>query len=257
MSLLITKVGDSKGNPAENVTLSSDFYVEYSNSDTGKTLTSGVLLSTNATSDNKGDVNFNITTLTGSREFTKYWELFLSEGSSGKFFILGKTTTYPNETYLSVTVETAYDLGKYEANVNFDGKTGTYTFPDIEASDFVTLVNLGDSKYSLDTLETNYKAAEKSYLLAKNLYQQNLKITDTSKIFERLTAYEPTSWNTVLTRLLEFEEGTLNSGLRFAKKAGLTEEYRRLDVISTSILYLKNLYPNILITDGEGIPYNK
>jgi len=255
MSVLTVNVIDPRGSNIKDITLSSEFYIQYDNTNTGKTVTSEVLFSTKATSDDNGVVSFGITPLTNRREFIKYWELYLSEG--GDFSVLGKTTTYPDENHLSITVTVTYDLSKVAGDVTFDSKTGIYTFPTISAPDTVNLVSLGDSKFELDTLEDNYKKAEKDYLFAKNLYQENLKIADTSKIFEKLTPYEPASWEVVLTRLLEFEEGTLDAGLRFAKKAGLTEEYRRLDAISTAILYIKNLYPNITLDNGEGIPYDK
>ena len=109
----------------------------------------------------------------------------------------------------------------------------------------------------IETLEKNFRNAEDTYITAKKIFEENLKLVDTSKIFEKLTDYEPSNWTKVITRILEFEEGTLDAGLRFCKKTGLDEEFKRLDMIKTSILYLKNLYPDISISDGEGIPYGK
>lgn len=72
-----------------------------------------------------------------------------------------------------------------------------------------------------------------------------------------MTDNEPSKFAEVITRMLEFEESTLDAGLRFTKKTNLTEEFKRLDMIKTSILVLKNLYPDLKLSDGEGLPYGK
>lgn len=258
MSTFIINVLDSvTGGAVENITLSCDFSIFYQNSKTLRILRSEVLLSTNATTDKNGNVYIDVTDLTHSREFTKYWELFVTEGYNGSFTISGNIKTYPNEKYLSLAEERVFDLSKISRDILYNSDKGYWQVPDMDANNSIYLVYLEDPKYSLTILEKNFKKVEKDYIFAKKQFYENLKVADTTDIFEKLTPYEPGNWKNVLTRLLEFEEGTLNAGLRFAKKTGLTEEYKRLDNISTAIQYIKNLYPDVTIKEGEGIPYNK
>ena len=117
------------------------------------------------------------------------------------------------------------------------------------------MVSKSSSKVDLDKLEKTFLEKETQYLQAKRVYQENIKILDTSKIFEQLNDYEPPSWNKAITRLLEFEESTLDAAIRFTKKTNLTAEFKYLDQIKTAIFQFKNLYPSILIKDGDGVPY--
>lgn len=70
--------------------------------------------------------------------------------------------------------------------------------------------------------------------------------------------YQPDSFTKVITRLLEFQQGTLVTSLDFARNADLTQLYSLLgpvNGIDYEINSLAGLYPSINIEDGEGIPY--
>jgi hypothetical protein len=70
--------------------------------------------------------------------------------------------------------------------------------------------------------------------------------------------YQPSNFTYVITRLLEFQQGTLISSLDFAENANLTQLYNLLGPttgIQNEIESLAGLYPSITIEDGEGIPY--
>ena len=70
--------------------------------------------------------------------------------------------------------------------------------------------------------------------------------------------YQPSNFTYVITRLLEFQQGTLISSLDFAENANLTQLYNLLGPttgIQNEIEDLSGLYPSITIEDGEGIPY--
>ena len=70
--------------------------------------------------------------------------------------------------------------------------------------------------------------------------------------------YQPSNFTYVITRLLEFQQGTLISSLDFAENANLTQLYNLLgptNGIQNEIESLAGLYPSITIEDGEGIPY--
>lgn len=258
MANLLINVFDTKSNAVQDVVVNCDFYLEYQNVTTGRRLVSSILYNITGVSDSKGTVTLNSDRIIQTNEFTKYWELYLNDvkkGESGTFEIKSKTTSKPTDKYSSFSNVIEFSLSDNSKDITKDEKTGFYIIPEISYSNGITLLNIDDSKVSLDVLEKNFRDAEATYITAKKIFEENLKSVDTSKIFEQLTDYEPSNWTKVITRLLEFEEGTLDAGLRFCKKTGLDEEFKRLDMIKTSILYLKNLYPDIKISKGEGIPY--
>ena len=70
--------------------------------------------------------------------------------------------------------------------------------------------------------------------------------------------YQPNSFTKVITRLLEFQQGTLVTSLDFARNADLTQLFALLGPVNgleNEINSLAGLYPDITIEDGEGIPY--
>jgi hypothetical protein len=67
--------------------------------------------------------------------------------------------------------------------------------------------------------------------------------------------YQPNSFTKVITRLLEFHEGTLLTSLDYSNNANLTELSDLLTILQTEIEDIAGLYPSITIEDGEGIPY--
>lgn len=260
MSTLAITVQNESGTSLENITINCEFYIQYNNTSTSRIMNSGVLSELVGSTDSKGVSALSSERITTSKEFTKYWELYtnnVKKGQSGKFYIISNTVSNATKGYATGFETVTFDLGAQSGKVSKDEKTGYYTIPELSGNKPLTLIASDSSKVNLDTLEKAFKEKEAAYLQAKRVYEENLKVSDTSKIFEQLTTYEPAKWANVITRLLEFEESTLDAGLRFAKKTNLTEEFNRLDIIKTSILYLKNLYPDIKIGDGEGVPYNK
>lgn len=259
MSNLVITIVNREKKPVPDILVNCDFYLEYTNLTSGRRLVSNTLHTQNGVSDSDGLVLLGVSNIVETNEFTKYWELYLGEvakGASGKFEIKSKSTSKPTDTYSSFSEIVSFSLDSISKNITKDGKTGFYILPDkISSSKSIELIDVGG--FSIDLLEKNFRDAEISYVTAKRIFEENLKVVDTSNIFETLTPYEPSNWESVITRLLEFEEGTLDAALRFSKKTGLNEEFRRLDMIKTSILYLKNLYPDIKIGDGEGMPYSK
>lgn len=244
----------SKGDPiSEGIEIQGQFYLEYQNTETSKTRISNILSEKITVTDNKGLAVFNLNTTASTEEFTKYWSLFLNEGKKGKFLIKSKIFNVPNKTY---GLSSIIGFAKL-TEATLDEKTKTYNFNDLNFENSLTVYGIDDNNLSLDSLETKFKQAEENYLIAKKEYEDNLRIKDTTNIFDKLASYEPDSWNKVITRMLEFEEGTLKSALRFAEKTNLTDEYRRLDLISSGIKFLRNKYNDITINDGEGIPYNR
>lgn len=259
MSTLSITVQNESRTKLEGITINCEFYIQYNNTSTSRIMNSGVLSELVGSTDSKGVSALSSERITTSKEFTKYWELFSirNKEQSGKFFIIANVVSTANKSYATGFETITFDLGAQRGKVTKDEKSGYYTIPELSGNKALTLIAADSSKVNLDTLEKTFKEKEAAYIQAKRVYEENLKVSDTSKIFEQLTTYEPTKWANVITRLLEFEESTLDAGLRFAKKTNLTEEFNRLDQIQTAILVLKNLYPDIKISDGEGLPYNK
>jgi hypothetical protein len=260
MANLLIEILDNTSTAIPDIAVNCNFYLEYQNTTTGRKLVSSILYNITGVSDSRGIVRLNSDKIIQTNEFTKYWELYLSDvarGEIGTFELRSKTTSKPTDKYSSFSDIIEFSLSDNSKDIAKEPKTGFYSIPEISYSNVITPLDIDDSKVDIDTLEKNFKDAEDTYITAKKIFEENLKLVDTSKIFEKLTEYEPSNWNRVLTRLLEFEEGTLDAGLRFCKKTGLDEEFKRLDMIKTSILYLKNIYPDINISDGEGIPYGK
>ena len=88
-------------------------------------------------------------------------------------------------------------------------------------------------------------------------YQAQL-IAQSNELILSTYDYQPTNFTYVVTRLLEFQQGTLITALDFAQNANLTQLYNLLgptNGIQNEIESLAGLYPSITIEDGEGIPY--
>ncbi len=138
-----------------------------------------------------------------------------------------------------------------------------FNFIDIELGSFEqsneanNIRILTESEISKDILQikSNFKTVEEDYILAKKQYEAQLKSNVDLEI-DTVNPYEPRSFKTVITRLLEFQEGTINPSLDYTKVAGLDSEYKKLEVINKLITNLTRMYPSITIKDGEGIPYN-
>lgn len=97
------------------------------------------------------------------------------------------------------------------------------------------------------TLKINYETELQNY--------QSQLIAQSLDLILSTADYQPNSFTKVITRLLEFQEGTLITSLDYANNANLTELYTLLNSLSTEITDLAGLYPSITINDGEGIPY--
>ena len=85
-------------------------------------------------------------------------------------------------------------------------------------------------------------------------YRSQLKAQSLELILSS-AEYQPNSFTKVITRLLEFQEGTLSTSIDYAENANLLDLKDLLGTLNTEIGDLAGLYPEITIEDGEGIPY--
>jgi hypothetical protein len=128
-----------------------------------------------------------------------------------------------------------------------------YDFWDITVGDVLVRVLKFDKQL---IIQKQVEAAESriNFTEALKNYQSQL-IAQSEELIISTYNYQPDSFTKVITRLLEFQQGTLVSSLDFAENANLTELYNLLNIINNEIDSLSGLYPLITIEDGEGIPY--
>ena len=257
-SLLVPVTNEDGESIGANIQVSAELYIQYINtSNSNKAITSTTLAEVGAITGDKGRAEIDSARIATSKEFTRYLDIFVSnkaKGQKGTFKIVANTiTTDPSSNFVTGFDTVFFDLSN--SFLSKDKNTGYYNLPSLIANAEIKMVSKDSSKVDLDKLEKLFLEKETQYLQAKRVYQENIKILDTSKIFEQLNDYEPPSWNKAITRLLEFEESTLDAAIRFTKKTNLTAEFKYLDQIKTAIFQFKNLYPSILIKDGDGVPY--
>ncbi len=111
-----------------------------------------------------------------------------------------------------------------------------------------------ESTVSIATKKVEVQNAYDSYLTAKASYEATLASAETINL-EQLETYEPASPTYVVTRLLEFQAGTLEAAIRYATDAQLGTQLDYLSRINKFVNLYVGLYPTVTIEDGEGIPY--
>ena len=126
-----------------------------------------------------------------------------------------------------------------------------------EYNDNIYLKSPGNNIVDFIKLRSSLKTAEESYLLIKKKYESELSFSTSDVELPTNSPHEPTSFSQVITRLLEFQEGTLLPGLSHAEKLNLDVEYKRLDTINKLINIVTGMYSEITIEDGEGMPYSR
>lgn len=139
-----------------------------------------------------------------------------------------------------------------------DAKTPQFKsiiYPDY--NDIIYMNPVGSSVTNFVQLRAQYKTAEENYLLIKKRYESEVISNIVDVELPINDTYEPSNFTQVITRLLEFQTGTLVPGISHAKKLNLENEYKKLDTLNKMISNVTRMYPKITINDGEGIPYNK
>jgi hypothetical protein len=104
-------------------------------------------------------------------------------------------------------------------------------------------------------LASKLKDYESIYLKLKAEYDAEIKGNVDLKL-DRSNEWEPATFKNVLTRILEFQTGTLLPAIEYCKVAGLDVIQGRLKIIQDLFVVILNEYPKITIEDGEGRPYH-
>ena len=131
---------------------------------------------------------------------------------------------------------------------NFDGfdwssKNGTFD-----------LIPINESVDNIKDLKIEVKQAQLKYLDMKAQYDAEVKNNIDLKL-DRSNLWEPATFRNVLTRILEFQEGTLLPAIEYAKVAELEQIQHRLQVVQDYFIAILQEYPKIEISNGEGMPY--
>jgi hypothetical protein len=259
LNLLILPIIDDKGQKLGNIlgnveiSLSVVIYNEFvaieeptkvRPSNYKEMLNSGVLASQKFESDEEGNAVIDLTTMLSSRNFIK---LINSYQDKYSFILNIKVSVFKTEKFYP------YDRIITNSFEYANNREGGIIF-DTLFLEKITLESL-EVKYKLSELKSELKRIEDLYTITKSNIEQKISLSD--KEIEIVTEdYEPVNFNYVVTRLLEFKEGTLNPGLIFCEQFGLKKELDILKTFDRCILRMTQLYPNITIDDGEGIPYS-
>jgi hypothetical protein len=185
-----------------------------------------------------------------------YSNVYLSQGikePETNFFILGKLYNSSTQNFATKVFEISLNnIDDSPEDISRKGILG-----EMEYKNNLVLTSI-ENDLDISKMKETFKKVERDYLAAKEEYTTNLKNVsiDTSEIFERVAVHEPRAWLYVITRLLELNEGTIAPALRFTKNGGMDVEYKRLTMIQKTIENLLNMYPEIEIGDGEGMPYS-
>jgi hypothetical protein len=146
-----------------------------------------------------------------------------------------------------------FNLGTSGNGANFD----EYRISDRE--DWVDIYKAGETavdfielKTKVDMLKQSYDDAVAVLSKAKVLYDRKLA----EQSFEKDEVYHPDSIKTIVTRCLEFQQGTLIQGLEIARSVGNTSMESTLKAMQLNVRTIGRLFPKFTIDDGEGIPYS-
>ena len=171
---------------------------------------------------------------------------------------------YKGQITLNITIEIPKTekykvfVGNVKITPSWYGEKGEIIFESYDYYDkngSVVLSPIENTVTNLAMLRQVYKTVEDNYLLVKKQYESQIS-GEVDLEIDTLETYEPKSFKAVITRLLEFQVGTLQPALDYTKTTKLTTEYDRLNTMDRLISILCRMYPDITIDDGEGIPYN-
>ena len=204
------------------------------------------LFTTNFVTNDSGSVSIDLTTMLQNVKFIKFYQKYKGKVTFNVTIEIPKTDTY---NVFVGNAKIAPEFKDSDNGINFD----SYNY--YEKDDVITLSPLADKITDLATLRQTYKTIEDTYLIFKQRYESQTA-GDADLEIDTVETYEPTTFKNVITRLLEFQVGTLQPALDYTTTAKLTTEYDRLNTINKLINIVCRMYPNITIEDGEGIPYD-
>jgi hypothetical protein len=210
--------------------------------------TSDVIGNIKSTTDENGDFLIDLSKLFDVNQKLIY--LFKEKYKKYTTGLRLTVTSQALDPYASTVSIANLDALVWQDNAVFSG----YDYANNNDSFYPELI--ADKPTDLKTLISKYKEQELQFFATKAQYEADIK-DNLDITVEKGQAYEPDTFRKVITRILEFQKGTLNFAIDYAKTTGLTTEQQRLTTINNIMDILTKMYPNVTIDDGEGIPYNK
>ena len=204
------------------------------------------LLSVNFITNSEGYARLDLSRMLTNTTFVKFYQKYRGEITLNITIEIPKTATY------NVFVDNIKITPKWTVT---DRRIDFESYNYYENDDSIILSSIADTVTDLATLRRTYKTVEENYLLVKKQFESQVSGNVDLEI-DTVETYEPTTFKTVITRLLEFQIGTLQPAIAYTKTAKLTLENDRLTLINNLVNLLAKQYPDITIEDGEGIPYD-
>jgi len=196
--------------------------------------------------DETGYITINLTSMLSNSRLLKFYAKYKDTVVLSVTINIPKTSNYSS---LTENIKLPVKWKQGERGLTFD----PYDYYD--QGDAIILQPIADQVTEFATLRRTYKTIEDAYLLIKTQYETQLT-GEVELEIDTAETYEPKNFKTVITRLLEFQVGTILPAVEYTKTAKLTTEYDRLTTINTLINVICKMYPDITIEDGEGIPYD-
>ena len=116
------------------------------------------------------------------------------------------------------------------------------------------LTSINERIDNIKDLKIEIKQAQLKYLDMKAQYDTEVKSNIDLKL-DRSNPWEPATFKNILTRILEFQEGTLLPAIEYAKVAELEQIQHKLQVVQDYFISILQEYPKVEIGEGEGMPY--
>jgi hypothetical protein len=200
-----------------------------------------------------GLASVDISDIINTTLFNKYYVNYTKEFALGlRVEVLTKETNIEEVTYLSSSETYLSDFKVIKDELS---KELVFSFEPVFLGS-QTLSTTSDSKIvDFKEIRAQYLKAEYEYERAKKQYE--LSLVNNSVVLFAPNGYEPKSPNQIITRCLEFQEGTILPALDYYKRTEKTIEYRFINEINENIKYISGMYQNITLDDGEGIPYQR
>jgi hypothetical protein len=221
----------------------------------GGVYNSEVLLDGTETTDSNGYIQVDVTNMFTDEQFiqifTKYSNLkgynvsilitlMTEKQQIGPIIYLGKT-----------------EIPKELLGYNVVKKGVTYSYNDLDYSDVYQDYYINEVVIDAEKLK-EYQAtknkAQKDYIEKLTSFQGEIQSQGILQI-PTLNRYNPINITQVITRCLELNVGCIENALVYSKDAAVVAETNRLNGIKNIIEQISDLYPNISIEQGEGLPY--
>lgn len=195
-------------------------------------------------------INLDFSNFLNNRDTFKFYAYWISKSSfSPAIEIIFTIPT--SESYLAKTTRIVVDL---KDNISFNDRSSKLEFKSELEEQTITLFSKNE-QIDFKEMRSNFLNKEREYIVAKQEYETILKSATANVVMPQQETYYPAEFKYVITRALEFKQGTLDPAYIFTTDAKLETESKLLDTLIKVINRLSLLYSDIKIDAGEGQPY--